>query len=247
MTGNIGRLSAEGSEGIIIGPNKERYKFTEILTDVKVGDYVDFEVDKDGKAYDICYSKKTSAEIFGGIPEEGNIKGNGTMAAIGAGLAGLFFIPILGWIAAIAGVIIELIAVKRLANNANEPKIFTNLLWSVILILAAGAVGAVVFTTGLAIGGFGMSGGQLGVSSFSSLGVFSVLGILVTLGMMLVGVIKHFSALSSLSAIYGSPALKWAAISYIVSALTMIIGIGIIFTFLTAILKVVGYLNLKQK
>ncbi len=164
----------------------------------------------------------------------------GKTAAIGAGLNILSAIPGLGIVFAIAGVIVELIGIKKLGAIAQEPKIFSHMLWGEIL----GLIGMVfVFLANMMGIGMGFLGGNgdMGMSIGIGLGISMV--VMLIFGIL--SAIQIFKGLGKLATSYNVGILKTASWLYLIGMLTMPIVIGAFILIAYQICKIIGYISIK--
>ena len=228
MRGKI--LETNEGGGLISGEDSQRYSFnkkdeknSEIF---KVGQTVDFLVDGDGFAKDIYPIEK---EKKGFIEEAGNSDGS-IMAAVGSGVSLLGAIPYVGIFFSIVGIVLELVGVKKLSNAVNNPSIFSNMLWGLILAY----ISSVILLAGAF---FGIVGGGMPII---------VVGAVVFLILAISSAIKTFRAYRDLGVEYNVSIFKTSAWLFVIGVITMPIVIGVLFMLAHQICNIIGYLSIKK-
>lgn len=173
-----------------------------------------------------------------GVIDSKDPSSSGTMGAVGAGLSILGVIPVVGFIFGIVGYVLQLIAIKRLADYVKKPDIFWGFIVSLITAIFAGFTGALVF-------GLSLFAGRM-TDSFETIGIGGVIGILVTVGLLVYGAIRQFKSLSALSESYGVSYFKYAAWLYIVGLATLILGVGFLLIIVYMVMMILGFLALRN-
>ncbi len=172
-------------------------------------------------------------------------------------------VPAVGWLLAIVGFIMTLIAVKYISDVIGDPKIFNNMLIGVILAIVGVAVAAIV-VLGTLFSFFGMgfmngalSGvGSYGTSPFSS-GVppADIIGLLATVavGLAIVWIAYIISAVfirksySSVAKRANVGLFGTAALLYLIGAALTIILVGFVLIFVAQILLIVAFFSLPDQ
>lgn len=184
-------------------------------------------------------SKLSNAKVFGGI------------GAILALLGG--FIPSVGFVVSIAGLVLLFVAVKYLSEETKDGSIFRNYLYSFILwiVLIVAVVGILAAAFGAA---FGLSEIQdwenwEEESNDKILGVAAIcFGVVVAL---IVGWVLAIFASLYLRKSYNSIAkhtnvdlFRTTGTVYFIGAITLIIGIGILILLVARILEIISFFSL---
>src|SRR5437660_5975979 len=175
-----------------------------------------------------------------------------TLGGVGSILACLFFIPNAGAFLFIIGLILILFAVKNAADSLGDQSIFNNMLYSVILaIVGVVAITAIYFVALASFAGLGFLGGvpsRTGVTT----GFFAIIGTLI-LGLVVLWVFILTSAIF-LKKTYDAMAVKMrvdmfrtTGLLFLIGAATLVVGIGFIIVFITAILQIVNFFSIPEQ
>lgn len=252
MKGKILDYNFQESKGLISGDDGNRYSFENAQwkadSSPKVNQTVDFVIDGD-TAKDIYLVKTQINDIVASLNIEGSEARKGAVfAAIGSGLMFLTIVPFLGVLFAIAGVVLEILGVKKLSDNAqNEKDIFKNFIWGIIAIV----IGSLVFGIVVGVATFGSilsMDDNLNFGAGAGVGIFSmVVGILVYLAFAIFGVIKMYKSLNSIGAEYNVPLMQLVAKGYIAGiVLVPLFGIGYLILFAVYVAKIFAYLKIEK-
>jgi uncharacterized membrane protein len=193
-----------------------------------------------------------------------DLKNAKLMGGVGAILSVLVFIPKVGWLFAITGLVLVLLAIKEISNAVNNKKIFDNYLIAFILDLIGSFV--VVAIAGIAtfLGVFrlraipnltmrGMMNGQRLFSNFDGrffgAGIIAIIVALIV-ALALVIIASYFTKLS-FEGIANGTRVEYFKTSgmliFIGSFLLVVFGIGAIVMFVGAILEIVGFFSLPDR
>jgi len=185
------------------------------------------------------------------------------MGGVGAILSVLVFIPKVGWIFAITGLVLVFIAIKQISEAVDNKKIFSNYLVAFILDLIGSFVVAIA---GIAtfLGVFrlraipnltmrGMMNGQRLLSNFDGrffgAGIIAIIVALIV-ALALVIIASYFTKLS-FEGIANGTRVEYFKTSgmliFIGSILLVVFGIGAIVMFVGAILEIVGFFSLPDR
>ncbi len=176
----------------------------------------------------------------------------------------LAFVPKVGWLFAVTGLILVLIAIKEISEAAKDRKIFSNYLVAFIMNLVSSVV---LIFVGIAafLGIFGrFLGGSMMFNNFdgkifNNLGNFDgrLLGaglivalIVIVVGWAIVIVSSHFTRLSfdGIANRTGVEYFRTAGLLiFIGSFLLIVLGIGALVMFAGVILEIVGFFSLPDK
>ncbi len=175
----------------------------------------------------------SQAKIYGGI---------------GSILVLLSFIPTVGWILAIVGFILTVIAIKYISESVNDPSIFRNAIIAyVIAIVGIVVVGVVVAAVIFGLVGLGaLAGGPVGATTGGVMGVLaSVVVALVVIWILLI-LSGYFirKTYNSISAKLNVGMFRTAALVYFIGAALTIILIGFVILLVAQILLVIAYFSI---
>ena len=176
-----------------------------------------------------------------------------TLGGIGSLLALLAFVPTVGFVLSIAGLVLVLVAVKYASDILGDPKIFNNMLYAVILgivgiVVAVFAVIAVVFR---AIG-LGFLSSSFAMASPSSMAPGDIIGLLgtVALGLAAVWVCFLISSIflrrsySELGKRLNVGLFGTAALLYLIGAALTIVLVGFLLIFIAEVLLIAAFFSI---
>ena len=178
----------------------------------------------------------------------GTISQAKTYGGIGSILVLLSFIPTVGWILAIVGFILTVIAIKYISESVNDPSIFRNAIIAYVIaivgiIVVGVAVAAVIFSL---VGLGALAGGPAGAATGGAIGVVaSVIAALVVIWILLI-LSGYFirKTYNSISAKLNVPMFRTAALVYFIGAALTIILVGFIVLLVAQILLVIAYFSI---
>lgn len=182
-----------------------------------------------------------------------------TLGGVGSILVLLSIIPAVGWLLAIVGFIMTLIAVKYISEVLGDKKVFNNMIIGIILAIVGVAVAAIV-VLGAVFSFIGLgalssgTGGYGGYSSTSTIppGLFGLIGT-IALGLGIVWVMYIISAIfirrsySTISQRLSVGLFGTAALLYLIGAALIIILVGFILIFVAQILLIVGFFSIPDQ
>jgi uncharacterized membrane protein len=191
------------------------------------------------------------------------------LSAIGTLLMVIGVIPVIpyGGILALIGLILLLIGIKGLANYYNEPGIFNNALYSVIIAIIGGivAVGAVAISAMTALADLGIdlatiedwgnAGTELGTvfTDFTDFGALMglvsaiIIGLIILVVVLVISMYFNRKSMNQLSEKSGIGLFGTAGLLMLIGAVLSIIVIGIIIIWIGLILAMVGFFQLKKE
>ncbi|CAM3979954.1 DUF996 domain-containing protein [Arcobacter cloacae] len=254
MNGEILNIKEDGS-GVILAEDGNRYSFTQEDTNsqtLRVGQKVNFVLNE-GFAKDIFIIKSqnnsfTNNEIIGSLQiDKSDTRKGAVFAAIGVGISFLGILPAIGVLFLIIGLVLELVGVYKLSENAkNNKDIFKNMILGYVLVF----IGSIVMSL---IMGAGMIGG---LSSFNQnsldLGVGigmggMIVGILVYVAFGIASIIKMYKALNCIGLEYNISLMQTSAKVYIAGILLIpFFGIGFLILLIFNIMKIFAYLKIEK-
>ncbi|HYB66915.1 MAG TPA: DUF996 domain-containing protein [Candidatus Acidoferrales bacterium] len=179
-----------------------------------------------------------------------------TIGGVGSILALLAFVPNVGFLLAIAGLIMVLLALKYASDIFGDPKIFNDMLYAVILgivglVVGAVAVVAVVFRA-IGMGYMSSSFAYTGPSSVASSDILGMLGTIL-LGLVAVWACFLVSSIF-LRRSYGELGRRvnvslfgTAALLYFIGAVLTIILVGFLLIFVADILFIVAFFSINTQ
>jgi uncharacterized membrane protein len=178
----------------------------------------------------------------------GTISQAKTYGGIGSILVLLSFIPTVGWILAIVGFILTVLAIKYISESVNDPAIFRNAIIAyVIAIVGIVVVGVVVAAAIFGFVGLGaLAGGRTGAATGGVVGVIaSVVAALVVIWILLI-LSGYFirKTYNSISAKLNVGMFRTAALVYFIGAALTIILVGFIILLVAQILLVIAYFSI---
>lgn len=185
------------------------------------------------------------------MPELSSAK---TLGGIGSILTLLFLVPSVGFILAVVGWILMLIAVKYISDIVGDRSIFNNAIIAVILTIVGVVVGAVV-VAGSVFRFMGLNGMTLMGNNTLSSPPTDVFGLIigVIVGLVVIWVSEIISAIF-LRMSYGKIAdalnvrmFSTAALLYLIGAVLTIILIGFVLVFVAEILLVVAFFSIPDR
>lgn len=242
MNGEVLKGASEGGEGVILGDDGKRYTFSSGEGELRVGAKVNFEVVEENKAKGVLaiasQNSMMSSAGLAGIADGNSPKASGTLGAIGAGISVLGLIPFIGFLFALVGYVVQIIAIKKLSDYVKRPDIF----WGFIVSLLSAFLGALA---GTLVFGLSLFAGSV-LDSLHAVGIGGVVGLLVAVGLFIYGAYRQFKALTAIADCYSIAYFRYAAWTYVVASLTMIIGIGFLLLIVYLIMMILGFLAMRN-
>jgi uncharacterized membrane protein len=185
------------------------------------------------------------------------------MGGIGAILTLTAFIPKIGWLFAITGLVLVLLAIKEISNVVNDKKIFNNYLVAFILNIIGCFVVAIVcivaifvfvgqriFRSGTMMNNMPFGGIFKNFGSRLPVAVIIVIAVVLVVAWAIVIIGSHF-AKSSFDGIATGTKVEYfktaGNLIFIGSVLLVVFGLGAILMFVGAILEIVGFFALPDK
>lgn len=178
------------------------------------------------------------------------------LGGIGALLTVLTLAPTAGFVLGIVGAVLMLVAVKYASEILGDPKIFTNMLYAVIigiigLVIAVGAVASAVFQAM----GLGYLSSSLAFTPPSSVSAGDVAGLIGTVlfGLAAVWVCFIVSSIflrrsyTELGKRLNVGLFGTAALLYLIGAALLIVLIGFILIFVAEILLIVAFFSINTQ
>lgn len=178
------------------------------------------------------------------------------MGGLGAILSLLTFIPNIGFLIGIVGLVLVFIAVKYIAEETKNHSIFKNYLMNFILNIVA--IGAVIIIMVLA---FGVSGGFAWITnmqpqditdfntfwaSFGSLVGGCFISLIVAWILLILGTLYLRKSYNSIAEHTKVDLFKTTGLVYFIGALTLIVVIGVFIIIIAKILEIVSYFSLPE-
>jgi uncharacterized membrane protein len=180
-----------------------------------------------------------------------------TLGGIGSLLTVLLIVPSVGWLLALAGFILVLIAVKYLSDALGDRSVFNNMIISVVAAIAGVVVaGVFIVAAVLSFAGLNMQGfNYVPGTGFTGAVPTEVVGFIlaIILALVVVWVAEIVSAVF-LRKSYGVIATKLnihmfstAALLYLIGAVLTIVLVGFIILFVAQILFIVAFFSLPEQ
>jgi len=178
------------------------------------------------------------------------------LGGIGALLSLLVFVPTIGFIIGIVGLILVFIAVKYIAEETKDHAIFQNYLMNFIFDIIA--IGAVI---GIMIMSFGVAGGMSWVnalqgkeftdfdsfwSSFGTIFIGCALAIVVAWVLLIIGALYLRKSYNSIADHTKVDLFKTTGLVNLIGAATLIIIIGVFIIIIARILEIVSFFSLPE-
>jgi uncharacterized membrane protein len=178
------------------------------------------------------------------------------LGGIGALLTLLVFIPSVGFLVGLVGLVLVFIAVKYIADETKDHNIFQNYLMNFIFTIVA--FGAVI---GIMIMSFGVAGGMSWIqslqdqnmtdpsmfwNSFSTLIGGCILALFVAWVLLIIGSLYLRKSFNSIAAHTKVDLFKTTGLVYFIGALTLIVIIGIFIILIAQILEIVSFFTLPE-
>jgi uncharacterized membrane protein len=177
-----------------------------------------------------------------------------TLGGIGSILILLTVAPSVGWILGIVGFVMILVAVKYIADEFNEKKIFNNMITAVILSIVGIAVGSLV-VLGTLLSAFqkGYFGANFAPSPSITTGQWITFGTEIGLGLFAAWVLflvssvflrRSYDAIGSKLNVH---MFSTAGLLYLIGAATAIVGVGFLLLFVAEILTAVAFFSIQER
>lgn len=179
-----------------------------------------------------------------------------TLGGIGSILTLLFIIPAVGWVLAVVGFILMLIAIKYISDAANDASIMTNMVISILLAIVGLIVGVVVILASV-VNYFGLSVLSGGIASMQKVtpttgGIVGlVVGLIAGLAalwiLLIVSAVFTRRSYRAMSTKLGVSMFGTAGLVYLIGAATTIILVGFVIIFVAIILNVVAFFSIPDQ
>jgi len=178
-----------------------------------------------------------------------------TLGGVGAILTILLVIPVLGWILAIVGVVLLLVAVKYISDTVGDAAIFRNMIVAVVLAVVGLILGvAVILGSVLSYVGLSSLSGLTAIKSVtpSTPGVMGlvagvILGLVALWVLLVVSAVFSRRAYDSMAGALGVGMFRTAGLLYLIGAATAIIFVGFIIVFVAIILNIVAFFSIPDQ
>jgi uncharacterized membrane protein len=163
---------------------------------------------------------------------------------IGSILAILNFVPSIGFVLAIFGFILVLVAVKYISEAVADNTIFTNVLYAVI----AGILAVLVLTFVVAAAFFtfaGLAGGA--GSNFIDLLLGAITGLVVVWVISIFGAYFLWKSYGKIAIALNVGLFRTTGLLVLVGAALTVIGVGFIILFVALILQIIAFFSLPEQ
>lgn len=176
----------------------------------------------------------------------------------------LSFVPAVGWVLAIAGAIMVLVAIKYISEIVQDRSIFNNMLLAIILGIV-GLVAGVVVILGAVLATFGLGSiagwfssvpsgvpGLYSMPAIPSGGFFSLIlgavaGLAIIWILLLVSAILVRRSYSSIAQKLGVGMFGTTGLMYLIGAALTIVIVGVIFLFVALVLNIVAFFSIPDQ
>jgi len=185
----------------------------------------------------------------------GNLSNAKMLGGIGAiiSLIGLF-VPLISWFLPIVGLVLILIAVKTIADNANNHDIFKNyLIYFIMFIIALIAMG-VIFVMALgAAGGMdwinqiqsaNITDMQTFMDYFDSFIIPCISAVVIGWILLIIGSLFYRKSYNAIAEQTNVNLFRTTATVYLIGAITTIIGVGLFIIIIAKIIEIIAYFSL---
>ncbi len=172
----------------------------------------------------------------------------------------LSFVPVVGWLLAIVGAVMVLVAIKYISDVVQDRSIFNNMLLAIVLGIVGLVIGVVVILgTVLATFGLGnisswFASGLPGSTppTIPSGGIVSLIvgaltGLAIIWVLLLVSAIFLRRSYSSISQKLGVGMFSTTGLIYLIGAALTIVIVGIILIFVAEILNIVAFFSIPDQ
>ncbi len=179
-----------------------------------------------------------------------------TYGGIGAILFLLAIVPAVGWLLALVGAILVLVAIKRVPEAVTDPSIFTNMIIAVVLAIAGLVVGVVViFASVLKAVGLsalmqtvpGSGPPTVAQGDLTGLIVGVIAGLAIVWILLLVSAIFVRRSYGSMATKLGVGMFGTSSLLYLIGAALTMILIGYILIFVALILNIVAFFSIPDQ
>ncbi len=172
-----------------------------------------------------------------------------TLGRVGILLPIAVIIPIIGWLASIAGLILILISHYNFSKAFEKPPIFNKALLGLIISFFGQLIGGIIIGISVGLAAFTLAEGavtdyQEGLSIIFGSG-FAIFGLIIVLAAAIIGAYFLFQSLKALAEDTGVGLFKTAGLLYFIGAITSIIIVGLLVMFVGWIIHVVAYFSIK--
>jgi uncharacterized membrane protein len=182
------------------------------------------------------------------------------MGGVGSILVLLSFVPYVGFIFGLAGLVMVLLAVKQISEAVKDRKIFRNVLMAVILQIVGSAISVFVVIGSF----FAFVGSQVGMAPFGSsfdgfgdTGIFSTGAVIAVLSSLIAGLIAMWVILiiaarflkkgyEGIAIKTGTRTFRTVGRWYYYGAWLMIILVGFVLILIAWILQIVAFFSLPE-
>lgn len=175
-----------------------------------------------------------------------------TLGGVGSILVLLLFVPTVGFILAIVGFILTLIAVKYISDALKDSSIFTNILIAIVLAIIGVAIGGIVVVGSvfrfMGLGGLAdFTPGTTPVPSnvFGLIGGL-IAGLAVVWIMLIVAAYFQRKSYDTIAARLDVGMFRTAALVFLIGAALTIVLIGYLFLVIAQILFIIAFFSIRE-
>lgn len=174
------------------------------------------------------------------------------MGGIGSILVLLTPVPSVGWILAIAGLILILVAIKRISDIVNDSSIYSNMILSVVLAIASLVVGAItVIAAFLRILGMGSFVGSTFVlnpnlqpGDWAGFALAVLPGLIAIWILLIVSAIFLRKSFDSIAKGLNVHLFATGALIFLIGAVTAVIAVGFLLILISEIIFAIAFFSI---
>jgi uncharacterized membrane protein len=179
-----------------------------------------------------------------------------TLGGVGSILVLLTIAPTVGWILGIVGFVMILVAVKYIADNVKEQKIFNNMITAVVTSILGITVGSLVVLATVLNAfshGYFSSAYPFTPSAAVTLAQWVTFGTEIGIGLLAAWILFVVSAVflrrsyNAIGSRLNVHMFSTAGLLYLIGAATTVIGVGFLILFVAEILTAVAFFSLPER
>ncbi len=174
-----------------------------------------------------------------------------TLGRVGILLPIAFFIPIIGQLAVLAGLVLVLISHYNFSKAFESPPIFNRALLGFIVSIFGQIIGAIIIGISVGLAAFSLAEGGVEPTNYQDAislifgSGFAIFGLIVLLAGAIIGSFFLFQSLKELAEKSGIKLFRTAGLLYFIGAILAIILVGVLVMFVGWIIHIVAYFSIK--
>jgi uncharacterized membrane protein len=177
-----------------------------------------------------------------------------TLGGVGSILVLLTALPTIGWILGIVGLVMVLVAIKYVSDAVSDPKIFNNMLVSIVLTIGAVIVGGLVVAgtvfrvmgMGTFVGSSFVPSANITTGDWVGLAGAIIGGLAVVWGFLVASAVFLRRSYNNIAAKTNVKMFGTTGLIYLIGAATAIIGIGFVLILVAEILQAVSFFEIQE-